>query len=103
MRRASPSYDVIMTTYISVADAKRRFADVLGAVRYRGERFVIERNGTPMAALVPLDDERAPRKEGGFLALVGVFDDAPQFADAIADAVKARGKQRPRPAPKLPA
>jgi prevent-host-death family protein len=91
---------------ISVAEAKRRFADVLGAVRYRGERFVVERNGTPMAALVPLSDlpeSSAQSKPTGFLALVGAFDDAPDFADAVADAVRRRGSQRPRALPALDA
>ena len=31
-----------MSKAVSVADAKRRFADVLGAVRHAGERFVID-------------------------------------------------------------
>lgn len=90
-------------TSISVAEAKRRFADVLGAVRYGGERYVVERNGTPMAALVPLSDlpDLVERPPAGFLALVGAFDDAPEFAAAVAGAAKARGAQRSRPAPRL--
>ncbi len=98
-------YDVIMTslTPISVAEAKRRFADVLGAVRYRGERYVVERNGTPMAALVPLEDLAAPTAGGsaGFLALVGAFDDAPEFAESVDLAIGTRHRQRSRRAPRL--
>lgn len=99
-------YDDIMSdrpTTISVAEAKRRFADVLGAVRYRGQRFVVERNGTPMAALVPLSDlPRLPAPErAGFLRLVGAFDDAPELADAVAAAVLDRPVQPFRPAPRL--
>jgi prevent-host-death family protein len=91
-------------TRISVADAKRRFADVLGTVRYQGERYVVERNGTPMAALVPLSD--LPQSSGaeerpGFLALVGAFDDAPEYAESLGEVVRARGAQRSRPAPRL--
>jgi prevent-host-death family protein len=91
-------------THISVADAKRRFADVLGAVRYQGERFVVERNGTPMAALVPLTDlpeSPAGERRPGFLALVGAFQDAPEYADSLAEVVRTRGAQRSRPAPRL--
>ena len=92
-------------THISVAEAKRRFADVLGTVRYQGERYVVERNGTPMAALVPLADvQAAAKKEGersGFLALVGAFADEPQYAEALSDAVRSRSAQRSRPAPRL--
>ena len=33
-----------MAKSVSVAEAKRRFSDVVGAVRHGGERFVIERD-----------------------------------------------------------
>jgi prevent-host-death family protein len=92
-------------THISVAEAKRRFADVLGTVRYRGERYVVERNGTPMAALVPvadLQEAHAESKRPGFLALVGAFEDEPRYAESLADAVRSRHTQRSRPAPRLP-
>ena len=92
-------------THISVAEAKRRFADVLGTVRYRGERYVVERNGTPMAALVPVADLQetdAAAKRPGFLALVGAFEDEPRYAESLADAVRGRRTQRSRPAPRLP-
>lgn len=89
---------------ISVADAKRRFADVLGTVRYQGERYVVERNGTPMAALVPLEDLKETTEQperAGFLALVGAFEDAPEYADSLDDAVRSRSTQGSRPAPAL--
>lgn len=93
---------------VGIAEAKRDFADLLGAVRHRGARFVIERRGTPVAALVPLDDlarlERTPDEDGrpsGFLALVGAFDDAPELPDLLDEAVRDRPAQRPRPVPDL--
>lgn len=92
-------------THISVAEAKRRFADVLGTVRYQGERYVVERNGTPMAALVPVADLHETDgavKQPGFLALVGAFQDEPRYAESLADAVSGRRTQRSRPAPRLP-
>lgn len=87
---------------ISVAEAKRRFSDVLGAVRYQNERFVIERNGTPMAALVPLSDldQRWPSQQG-FLALVGAFADTDDLTDALDEAVDSRAEQESRPAPEF--
>jgi prevent-host-death family protein len=91
-------------TPIGVAEAKRRFADVLGAVRYRGERFVVERNGTPMAAVVPISEVQDAAKQAerpGFLALVGAFADEPEYADSLADAVRGRRSQRSRPVPRL--
>lgn len=87
---------------ISVVETKRRFADVLGAVRYHQERFIIERNGTPMAALVPLSDlNYPPRDQRGFLALVGAFPDAPELPEILDAAVVSREAQESRPAPRL--
>ena len=39
---------------ISATELARRLGDVLGRIRYRGERFVVERNGTPVARLEPV-------------------------------------------------
>ncbi len=77
-----------MTRRLGVAEAKAHFSDVLGEVRYRGERFVIERHGTPVAAIVPItdlpDDQRSETsRPAGALALVGQFDDAPEFSKAL--------------------
>lgn len=91
-------------TPIGVAEAKRRFADVLGTVRYKNERYVVERNGTPMAALVPLSDLTSgaePPEHSGFLALVGAFDEAPEYADSLTEVVRSRRVQRSRPAPRI--
>jgi prevent-host-death family protein len=43
-----------MELRISATDLARRLGDVIGRVRYRGESFVIERNGEPVARLVPV-------------------------------------------------
>lgn len=87
---------------ISVAEVKRHFADVLGAVHYQDKRFIIERNGKPMAALVPLRDlDVGPERSRGFLALVGSFSDAPEFPETIDGTVESRGDQTTRPAPGL--
>jgi antitoxin (DNA-binding transcriptional repressor) of toxin-antitoxin stability system len=39
---------------ISATELVRRLGDVLGRIRYRGESFVVERNGTPIARLSPI-------------------------------------------------
>ena len=92
-----------MVKALSVAEAKRRFSDVLGAVRHRGERVIVERRGRPIAAIVPLDD--LERLEGnaarGVLALVGAFGDAKELPRLLDDVVRARARQRRRPAPRL--
>ena len=38
---------------ISSTQLARKLGDILGRVRYRGESFVVERNGDPFARLVP--------------------------------------------------
>ena len=43
-----------MRTRISVTEAVRNFADFINRVAYRGEHFVLERGGRPVARLVPV-------------------------------------------------
>jgi antitoxin (DNA-binding transcriptional repressor) of toxin-antitoxin stability system len=46
-----------MERHISATELARRLGDVLGRVRYRGDSFVIERNGSAVARLVPLPEK----------------------------------------------
>jgi antitoxin (DNA-binding transcriptional repressor) of toxin-antitoxin stability system len=39
---------------ISATELARRLGDVLGRIRYRGESFLVERNGTVVARIVPV-------------------------------------------------
>ena len=39
---------------ISATELARKLGDVLGRVRYRGDSFLVERNGAPVARLVPV-------------------------------------------------
>lgn len=39
---------------ISATDLARRAGEVLGRVRYRGDSFVVERNGDPVARITPV-------------------------------------------------
>lgn len=92
-----------MTKRVSVAEAKRKFSDVVGAVRHGSQRFVIERRGTPVAAIVPIDDLATLEGKGarGILALVGAFRDARSLPPVLDDIVATRSSQRRRSAPKL--
>ena len=52
------------TTPISVTEAARNFADCVNRVRYQNMTFVLLKNGTPVARLVPgvrADQEREGR------------------------------------------
>jgi prevent-host-death family protein len=42
-----------METKITATELARSLSDILNRVRYRGERFLIERNGEPVATLTP--------------------------------------------------
>lgn len=71
-----------MAKNIGAAEAKARFSELMARVGYGGERFIIERRGRPIAALVGVEDigrlerereEASSRAPRGALALVGVW------------------------------
>lgn len=88
---------------IGVADAKRRFSELLDRVD-RGERIVIARRGRPAVALVPpgqdLDRDRRSAP-AGFAVLAGALADWDELDDAIAAIEGARRGARDRPVPVL--
>jgi prevent-host-death family protein len=45
-------------TEITVTEAARNFADCVNRVRYQNMTFVLLKNGTPVARLVPEKDEK---------------------------------------------
>jgi prevent-host-death family protein len=86
------SEDEPLAKRVSVAEAKRRFSDVVGAVRHGSQRFVIERRGSPVAAIVPIDDLATLEGKGtrGVLAMVGAFRDAKDLPKILDGIVRAR-------------
>jgi len=44
-----------MTKRISAREARSKFADLMGSVRYGGEEVIVERSGHPMAAVIPVE------------------------------------------------
>ncbi len=73
-----------METRITATELVRSLGDILGRIRYRGERFVIERNGTPVARLEPLPSG-APTTVGAALrAWRAAAEPEPSFADDLA-------------------
>ena len=88
---------------LSVADAKRRFSELLDRVA-RGERIVVTRRGKPAVALVPPADlpPDAPTKPlTGFAALAGALADIEDFDETMGEVVALRRSARDRPAPDL--
>lgn len=70
--------------HVGIAEVKGKFSTVVEGVRHRGERYVIERRGQPVAALVSVNDyERLEREASSspaperdwMLSLVGILPD----------------------------
>jgi antitoxin (DNA-binding transcriptional repressor) of toxin-antitoxin stability system len=69
---------------ISATELARRVGDVLGRVRYLGDTFVVERNGTPIARISPVSETRPAATLSEFFEIwrsAGPPD--PDFADAL--------------------
>lgn len=84
-----------MAKTVSVAEAKNQLSDLLSRVGYGGERFLIERHGKPVGALVSPEDLRqldrsAVPKPRGLLALYGDTDGLEEFADLMDEIIQAR-------------
>lgn len=90
-----------MTDVIGVADAKRRFSELIERVR-AGERFVVTRRGRPVLALVPPTESMAqePRRLG-LAALAGALEDWNELDDVVEEIYAARRRARDRDVPDL--
>lgn len=86
--RNSVKYRIVEYT-IRATDLARSLGDVLSKVRYRRDSFVINRNGKPVARVVPIDRTASDATLGEALTVWcdGVADDH-AFADDL-DAVNA--------------
>ena len=92
-----------MAKRTSVAQAKAQFSALLAEVAHQAQRYIIERRGKPVAALVTIEDldlleaaePTAPRPQGA-LALIGGWGDVDD--DAIEALVADIYAQRKRDA-----
>ena len=80
-----------MESRISSTELARNLGDVLARVRYRGESFVVERNGKRIARVEPLPTELAPVRRA-----LGAWRDAAAPDRTFADDLEAIGSDRPR-------
>ena len=91
-----------MAEELGVADAKRRFSELIDRVQ-RGERFVVSRRGRPAVALVPPTDRLghargAPR---GLAAVAGSLGDWDELEAAVEEIYRKGRRARDRAAPGL--
>ena len=96
-----------MSQSIGVAEAKRRFSELMSKTLYKGERFIIERQGKPVAAMVSVDDlkkletEAPATEKRGLLAAVGAWADYRKLDEFVADIYDTRRRASDRPVKKL--
>jgi len=72
-----------MEKVISATTLARRLGDVLGRIRYRGESFVIERNGVAVARLVPAGTDQQTGVVEALRRWREAAEPDPEFASAL--------------------
>jgi prevent-host-death family protein len=87
---------------VSVAEAKSRFSELVQRASYGGERFLIEKRGKPVGAIVSVDalvrlEEGTPSSPGqGLLAAVGAMAEFDEFESIMQEVMKQREQARDR-------
>jgi len=86
---------------LGVGDAKKRLSELMSRAAYRGERFLIQRRGRPMAALVSAEDlerlEQEPVAAKGLLAAAGAWADYEELDEVVRDIYHQREAAQDRP------
>jgi antitoxin (DNA-binding transcriptional repressor) of toxin-antitoxin stability system len=72
-----------MEKVISATVLARRLGDVLGRIRYRGESFLIERNGVAVARLVPAGTNQNTAVVDALRRWREAAEPDPEFASAL--------------------
>jgi prevent-host-death family protein len=94
------------TKKVSAAQAKAKLSELLARVAYGDERYVIERRGKPVAALVSVEDfarlvgDNAPEETDGIWALAGLWSGLltqAEIDDFLKAVYEARERDRDRP------
>ena len=90
-----------MASIKSVADAKKNLSELMSRTAYNNERFLIQRRGKPMAALVSVEDlarlEQETTAPKGLLAAVGAWGDFDNLEQIIEDIYLQREQAQDRP------
>lgn len=68
---------------LTASELARKVGDVLGRIRYRRDSFLIERNGVPVARIVPLPDRPGATLSEAVAAWRGAGKREPGFADDL--------------------
>jgi len=93
-----------MSKNIGVAEIKKSFSAVISEVSLKGEHFVIEKKGKPMAALVSvqelqrIEDSKEKEKKKGLLAAIGAWEDFEDLESTVSAIYERRKKSKDRSA-----
>ena len=92
----------LSSSMIGVAEAKRRFSELLDRVK-RGERFVIHRRGVPVVALVsPEEILRRPQTPPiGLAAVAGALEEWDDLEEVLDEIISQRAASVDRSVPDL--
>lgn len=81
-----------METRITATELAKSLSDILNRVRYRGERFLVERNGDPVAALGP----PGPATGTTLRQLVALLKQIPPAGEDFADDLEVIQSSQPK-------
>jgi prevent-host-death family protein len=89
-------------TEVTVAEAKRRFSELIDRVG-AGERFVVSRHGKPALGLVPPGEvlEGEQPQPAGLLTVAGALADWDELDDVVSEIYANRRRSRDRGVPDL--
>jgi prevent-host-death family protein len=90
-----------MAETMGVAEAKRRFAELIDRVK-QGEWFLVSRRGRPAVALVPPDQVQGDdSRPVGLAAVAGALAEWEDLDGVVSEIYEARRRARDRAAPDL--
>ena len=90
-----------MANIKSVADAKKTLSELMSRAAYSNERFLMQRRGKPMAALVSIEDltrlEKEPVAPKGLLAAVAALAEFEELESIVEEIYLQRKQAQDRP------
>ena len=90
-------------TVLGVAEAKRRFSEIVDRVA-KGERFVICRRGKPAVAVVAPEAVSSRSRQGpprGLAAFAGALSEWDELEDIVEEIYAARAESKDRGVPEI--
>ena len=91
-----------MLKEINVAEAKKRFSEVMGTVVYGEDEYIITRRGKPMVAIIKpeylglIHIQSKEQGKKGLIQIVGKFEDSQKFVEEVERIYSLRGRLKDR-------